>query len=227
MSDGIAIVEAEVRELIRRSGVDPVRDLSATRTLVHEAVLDYDERSLGGGLPTLLDLPATVKQVIDTVAGLGPLQPYLDDPHVEEIWINEPGKVFVARDGIPELTTTILTSDQVRDLVERMLKPSGRRVDLSSPFVDATLSDGSRLHVVIPDITRAHWAVNIRKFVVKADQLEDLVRLGTLTSQAASFLAAATASGLNILVAGGTQAGNPSVRQDTRLAAHGVVMART
>jgi pilus assembly protein CpaF len=211
MSDGTAIVEAEVRELIRRSGVDPVRDLSATRTLVHEAVLDYDERSLGGGLPTLLDLPATVKRVIDTVAGLGPLQPYLDDPHVEEIWINEPGKVFVARDGIPELTTTILTSDQVRDLVERMLKPSGRRVDLSSPFVDATLADGSRLHVVIPDITRAHWAVNIRKFVVKADQLEDLVRLGTLTGQAASFLAAATASGLNILVAGGTQAGKTTL----------------
>jgi pilus assembly protein CpaF len=211
MTDGIAIVEAEVRELIRRSGVDPVRDLSATRTLVQEAVLDYDERSLGGGLPTLLDLPATVKRVIDTVAGLGPLQPYLDDPHVEEIWINEPGKVFVARDGIPELTTTILTSDQVRDLVERMLKPSGRRVDLSSPFVDATLADGSRLHVVIPDITRAHWAVNIRKFVVKADQLEDLVRLGTLTAQAASFLAAATASGLNILVAGGTQAGKTTL----------------
>ncbi len=211
MSDGIAIVEAEVRELIRRSGVDPVRDLSATRTLVHEAVLDYDERSLAGGLPTLLDLPATVKQVIDSVAGLGPLQPYLDDPHVEEIWINEPGKVFVARDGIPELTTTILTADQVRDLVERMLKPSGRRVDLSSPFVDATLADGSRLHVVIPDITRAHWAVNIRKFVVKADQLEDLVRLGTLTGQAASFLAAATASGLNILVAGGTQAGKTTL----------------
>ena len=122
--------------------------------------------------------------MLDAVAGLGPLQPYLDDPTVEEIWVNEPGKVFVARDGIPELTTTILTADQVRDLVERMLKSSGRRVDLSSPFVDAMLADGSRLHVVIPDITREHWAVNIRKFVVKADQLDDLVRLGTLTRQA-------------------------------------------
>jgi pilus assembly protein CpaF len=211
MGEGTAIVEAEVRELIRRSGVDPVRDPTGTRALVHEAVLDYDERSLAGGLPTLLDLPATVKQVVDAVAGLGPLQPYLDDPRVEEIWINEPGKVFVARDGISELTTTILTADQVRDLVERMLKPSGRRVDLSSPFVDAMLADGSRLHVVIPDITREHWVVNIRKFVVKADQLDDLVRLGTLTGQAAAFLAAAVASGLNILVAGGTQAGKTTL----------------
>jgi pilus assembly protein CpaF len=209
--DGIDIVEAEVRELIRRTGVDPVRDPAATQTLVRDAVLDYDERSLGGGLPTLLDVPAAVKQVLDTVAGLGPLQPYLDDPTVEEIWVNEPGKVFVARDGISELTTTILTADNVRDLVERMLKSSGRRVDLSSPFVDAMLADGSRLHVVIPDITREHWSVNIRKFVVKADQLEDLVRLGTLTAQAAGFLAAATASGLNILVAGGTQAGKTTL----------------
>jgi pilus assembly protein CpaF len=119
--------------------------------------------------------------------------------------------VFVARGGTAELTNTILTADGVRDLVERMLKSSGRRVDLSSPFVDATLPDGSRLHVVIPDITRKHWIVNIRKFVVKADHLEDLVRLGTLTRGAARFLAASVVAGLNILVAGGTQAGKTTM----------------
>src|SRR5665647_445946 len=96
-----------------------------------------------------------------------------------------------------------------------MLKSSGRRVDLSSLFVDATLPDGSRLHVVIPDITRAHWIVNIRKFVVKADHLEDLVRLGTLSRSAARFLSAAVVAGLNILVAGGTQAGKPTTAQYT------------
>ncbi len=211
MSGGADIVEAEVRELVRRGRIDPARDLMAMRSLVEDAVLDYDERSLAGGLPSLVDVPATVKQVLDAVAGLGPLQQYLDDPTVEEIWVNEPSKVFVARDGQAELTTTILTADQVRDLVERMLKPSGRRVDLSSPFVDAMLTDGSRLHVVIPDITRDAWAVNIRKFVVKADHLDDLVRLGTLTGQAARFLAAAAASGLNILVSGGTQAGKTTL----------------
>jgi len=99
----------------------------------------------------------------------------------------------------------------VRDLVERMLRSSGRRVDLSSPFVDAMLPDGSRLHVVIPDITQEHWHVNIRKFVVKADHLDDLVRLGTLTRQAATFLEAAVVAGLNILVAGGTQAGKTTM----------------
>jgi len=88
-----------------------------------------------------------------------------------------------------------------------MLKPSGRRLDLSSPFVDALMPDGSRLHVVIPDITRAHWSINIRKFVVRAHHLDELVELGSLTVHAAAFLAAAVAAGLNIVVAGGTQAG--------------------
>lgn len=77
------------------------------------------------------------------------------------------------------------------------------------------LPDGSRLHVVIPDITRAHWHVNKRKFVVKADHLDDLVALGILTRQAAGFLEAAVVSGLNILVAGGTQAGNAATHQCT------------
>ena len=125
----------------------------------------------------LADVDAASRAVWDTVAGFGPLQRFLDDPSVEEIWINEPSRVFVARNGVAELTTDVLSPDDVRDLVERMLKPSGRRVDLRSPFVDAVLPDGSRLHVVIPDITRDHWYVNVRKFVVKAaNWIDDLVR---------------------------------------------------
>ena len=209
--DGVATVETEVRELIRRSGLDPARDGRELDRLVREAVADYDERSLHGGLPVLPNVEAAVKSVLDAVAGYGPLQPYFDDPTVEEIWINEPSKVFIARDGVAELTTTMLTADLVQDLVERMLKTSGRRVDLSSPFVDAVLPDGSRLHVVIPDITRRHWSVNIRKFVVRASHLDDLVGLGTLTPHAERFLGAAVAAGLNILVAGGTQAGKTTL----------------
>jgi pilus assembly protein CpaF len=211
MVDAVMTVESEVRELIRRSGLDPARDVGELDRLVRDAVADYDERSLHGSLPALADVEDAVKSVKDAVAGFGLLQPYFDDPDVEEIWINEPTKVFIARGGIAELTTTMLTPDGVRDLVERMLKTSGRRVDLSSPFVDAVLPDGSRLHVVIPDITRAHWSVNIRKFVVRASHLDDLVGLGTLTPHAARFLGAAVASGLNILVAGGTQAGKTTL----------------
>ena len=209
--DAVGVVENEVRDLVRRRGLDPVADPAGVRRLVADVVAAYDERSLGGTLPALPGVELTTRQVFDTVAGLGPLQRYLDDPTVEEVWINSPGKVFVARAGRSELTTTILTSAGVRDLVERMLKASGRRVDLSAPFVDATLPDGSRLHVVIPDVTREHWAVNIRKFVAVAGTMEALVGLGTLPQQAATFLEAAVAAGLNILVSGGTQAGKTTL----------------
>src|SRR5690625_5803178 len=142
-------------------------------------------------LPMLDDMLTTQQEVFDAVAGFGPLQPLLDDPQVEEIWINSPTQIFCARSGISELTQMPLTSQQVADLVEKMLKTSGRRLDLSTPFVDAALPDGSRLHVAIPDITAEHWAVNIRKFVVRAHKLADLVRNGILTAQADAFLVAA------------------------------------
>src|SRR3954465_1441818 len=206
-----AVVEHEVRELVRRRGLDPTADGAGIRRLVDDVIAEYDERALTSALPPLDDRRRIARGVYDAVAGFGPLQAYLDDPAVEEIWINEPGRVFVARRGHSELTTTILSSGEVRDLVEKMLKSSGRRVDLSTPFVDAMLPDGSRLHVVIPDITRQHWAVNIRKFVLTANSLDELVGLGTVTAQAARFLDAAVASGLNIIVAGGTQAGKTTL----------------
>ncbi len=204
-------VEAEVRELVRRRGLDPVTDRSAVRRLVDEVVADYDERTLTSALPPLSDRGHATRAVYDAVAGFGPLQRHLDDPEVEEIWINGPGRVFVARRGRSELTTTILTDAHVRELVEKMLKSTGRRVDLSTPFVDAMLPDGSRLHVVIPDITRRHWSVNIRKFVLRANTLDELVSLGTLTPQAARFLEAVMVAGLNVIVAGGTQAGKTTL----------------
>jgi pilus assembly protein CpaF len=159
------IVEHEVRELVRRRGLDPGNgDGVAVRQLIDEVVTDCAERRLVASMPPLDDAGQVAKAVADRVIGMGPLQPFFDDPDVEEVWINEPGKVFVAKAGRPQLTTTVLGEEHVHDLVELMLRASGRRVDLSSPFVDATLGDGSRLHVVIPDITRRHWAVNIRRF---------------------------------------------------------------
>ncbi|MFV0285526.1 MAG: CpaF family protein [Demequina sp.] len=200
-------IETDVRRRIRESGMDPVRDVVGVRALISEELAAWDKRALAGVEAPVADAVGTAKRVLDNVAGLGPLQPYLDDPEIEEIWINAPSQVFVARRGIAELTTTVLTQDQVADLVERMLKSSGRRLDLSSPFVDATLPGGERLHVVIPDVTHRHWAVNIRKFIVRATTTDDLVALGSLTRPAAAFLAAAVTAGLNVLVSGATQAG--------------------
>ncbi len=206
-AEAVSAIEGEVRDLIKKRGVDPMKDLETVRALVDEAFRAWEERALVGAVAPVADRKAATRSVLDSVAGFGPLQRYLDDPEIEEIWINEPSQVFVARGGEPELTTTLLDARQVRDLVEQMLKASGRRLDLSSPFVDACLPSGERLHAVIPDVTREHWAVNIRKYLVRASHVDDLVALGALPRNAADVLAASVASGLNILVSGATQAG--------------------
>lgn len=207
MTAATDVIEAEVRELVRRRGLDPVRAPDDARALVAEVLADYSRRALASALPPVDDPAAAARAVLDAVAGFGPLQRWLDDPEVEEVWVNEPGKVFVARRGRSELTTTVLTAAEVAELVERMLRTSGRRLDLSEPFVDATLPDGSRLHAVLPEVTGRHLAVNVRKFVAPAGSVDDLVRLGTLPPAAARFLDAAVAAGLSVLVSGGTQSG--------------------
>lgn len=204
-------LDQHVRELVRREGVDPQRDAHVVRRIAETVVRDHDERSLTGQVVPVADPGAMVGELVARVAGYGPLQSFLDDPGVEEIWINDPSRVFVARNGRHELTNLMLTQAQVDELVERMLKSSGRRIDLSQPFVDAMMPDGHRLHVVLQGISRGFSAVNIRKFVLRATRVSDLVELGSLTGPAAAFLEASVRAGLNVLVAGGTQAGKTTM----------------
>ena len=200
-------LDALVREQVRVEGVDPQRDAGVVRRIAEDVVRRHDERSLTGAVVPVADPGGVVGELIARVSGFGPLQPLLDDPEVEEIWINSPDRVFIARRGRHELTNLMLSTAQVHELIERMLKSSGRRIDISQPFVDAMLPEGHRLHVVLEGISRGFSAVNIRKFVVRARRMHDLVALGSLSSQAAEFLDAAIRAGLNVLVAGGTQAG--------------------
>ena len=211
MSSPVADIAESVRARVRGEGVDLAGDHALAARYVRDEVRRYSERALGGAVPMLSDEAGISRQVIAALTGLGPLQPLLDDPTVEEIWINGPDHVFVARDGVSQRVPLTLTEPEVRDLVERMLQSTGRRVDLSSPFVDASLPDGSRLHVVIPDITRAHWAVNIRKFRSGMRGLAELVRLGSITQPAADFLDLCVRTGHNILVSGATQSGKTTL----------------
>lgn len=141
----------------------------------------------------------------------GQLTPLIIDHTVEEIWINAPHRIFIAKNGRSELTNLILTSEEVRNLVDRALMWSGRRLDLSQPFVDARLPDGSRLHVAIPEITAEHWAVNIRKHVMRNLSLEHLADLNVMSQEMVQFLKKSVADGKNILVSGGTQAGKTTL----------------
>ncbi len=161
MSTAVALITEQVRERVRRDGVDLGGDRQGALvdTYVREEVRRYSERALGGSLPMLHDEHQAAREIVASITGFGVLQPFFDDPEIEEIWINGPSKVFIARNGVPELTSVLLSDTEVRDLVERMLQSTGRRVDLSSPFVDASLPDGSRLHVVIPDTGNADYSV--------------------------------------------------------------------
>ncbi|WP_107704703.1 CpaF family protein [Nocardioides allogilvus] len=206
-ADLIEELDARVREQVRTEGVDPQRDALIVRRIAEDVVRRHDERSLTGAVVPVADPGAVVGELIARVSGFGALQPFLDDPEVEEVWINDPSRVFIARRGRHELTNLMLSAAQVHELIERMLKSSGRRIDISQPFVDAMLPEGHRLHVVLEGISRGFSAVNIRKFVVRARRLDDLVELGSMSAQAAAFLDAAIRAGLNVLVAGGTQAG--------------------
>jgi pilus assembly protein CpaF len=146
---------------------------------------------------------------------LGETAPTLDDlvldPSLEEVWINGPDQVFVAESGVSRAVPMSLSAMEIRGFVERVLRQTGRRVDVSSPFVDASLPDGSRLHVVIPDITKAHWSVNIRKFSQSLRGLGDLVDVGVLSLEAADYLRDAVAGGKSVLVSGATQAGKTTM----------------
>lgn len=193
-----------VRRAVAESGFDPVADSERLREIVDQSFLLFE-------VDNEEEQHAITTAIMADIGGYGPLQKFLDDPEIEEIYVNSPTKVFIARRGRSELTSVILTSDNVKDLVERMLHHSGRRLDLSAPFVDAMLPGGERLHVVIPPVAGKEWSLNIRKHLHLRRTLWDLVDGGTLTDQAANFLTRAVQSGATVLVSGATQAGKTTL----------------
>jgi pilus assembly protein CpaF len=207
---GDSIAE-RVRTRVRREGIDLGGDRVAAERLVRDELRRDAESSYRGTRAVVGDEDTAAREALAVLTGFGAIQPFLDDPEIEEVWLNGPSRVFVARNGVSELTDTVLTEESVRDLIERLLASTGRRVDHSSPFVDASLPDGSRLHVAIPDVTRRHPAINIRKFSRRVRSLANLVTLGSLTPRAAEFLRDSVRAGDSIVVSGGTQSGKTTL----------------
>lgn len=169
--------------------------------------LSEESKTQGGDLESI----PPISQLSEPINRYGPLQEFLDDPSIEEIWINSPQRVFIARNGQSELTNLVLTSEQIQALMDRILLWSGRRIDLSQPFVDARLPDGSRLHIAIPEITSEHWAINIRKHIMRGKTIADLVELEVMNEEVAGLLIASVQMRKNILVSGSTQAGKTTL----------------
>lgn len=151
-------------------------------------------------------------EILDDVMGLGPIEKFLADPTVSEIMVNSLSYIYVERSGVLEQTSSAFSSDEhLRRVIERIVGKVGRRIDESSPMVDARLTDGSRVNAIIPPLAVDGPVLTIRKFSADPLTVDDLVQFGTLTPETAALLRAVVEVGLNIIVSGGTGTGKTTM----------------
>lgn len=154
------------------------------------------------------DKQRIVSEIVDEAVGFGPIHPLLNDETVSEIMVNGPNQVYVERKGKLELTDVVFRNDEhVLHIIEKIVAPIGRRIDESSPMVDARLPDGSRVNAIIPPISLVGPSITIRKFSKDPLTIDDLLGFGTMSLEMAAFLEAAVKGRLNIVVSGGTGSG--------------------
>jgi pilus assembly protein CpaF len=152
------------------------------------------------------------REVINELAGYGPIQPFLDDPGVSEVMVNGPKRVFIERDGELIETGVVFENDaHLLRIINRMIHPLGRRVDAEKPTVDARLPDGSRVNAVVPPVAVDGSYLTIRKFLHNKMSLEEIVALGSLTPHMAEFLQACVAARMNVLISGNTSSGKTTM----------------
>ncbi|HEX2043414.1 MAG TPA: CpaF family protein [Acidimicrobiales bacterium] len=164
--------------------------------------------ALRGASLSAAEKAEVVQDVSDDILGYGPISRYLDDETVTEVMVNGPAKVYVERGGkIERVAETFLDEDHLRRIIDKIVSQVGRRVDESTPMVDARLPDGSRVNAVTSPLAVGGPFLTIRKFSADALQMDDLIRLGALTEEAAAFLAACVDGRMNIIVSGGTGSG--------------------
>jgi pilus assembly protein CpaF len=153
-----------------------------------------------------------VRRVIDDAVGLGPLEPLINDTSISEVMVNAPGEIYFERDGIIYLSALrFRDKDHIMLVIDRIIAPLGRRVDESSPYVDARLPDGSRVNVIIPPLMPRSPAITIRKFRPDKYSVDDLVSNGTFTAELADFFRACVQLRLNMVISGGTGTGKTTI----------------
>lgn len=202
-----------VESLFRRIGTR-INDASLTdlqlRDFVRselEMILQEEHVQLGAS-----ERAALTREIEDDALGLGPIQRLLDDDDVSEIMVNHPSQIFVERKGKLTLADESFASeDQLRRVIERIVGKVGRRIDESSPLVDARLTDGSRVNAVIPPLAVRGSSLTIRKFAKKALSIQDLINYGSMSPELAELLELCVRGRLNILVSGGTGTGKTTL----------------
>jgi pilus assembly protein CpaF len=208
--DRIAEVRIRVQERLVESLGPRLYDATLSDTelegMVHQRLrelLDEEEGPLAAQEKLLI-----VRQIGDSVLGLGPLEPYIRDPEVTEVMVNNWDTIYVERSGKLYWTGTKFHDEgQLRRTIDKIVAKVGRRVDEASPMVDARLPDGSRVNAIIPPLAIDGPTLTIRKFAADPYQAEDLVEFGTMSSSTSKFLEACVRGRINVMVAGGTGAG--------------------
>lgn len=179
-----------------------------TSALIEEII----EREFAKELPKTINRRRLAKEVLDEAIGLGPLEDLIDDPTVTEIMVNCSSEIFIERDGRIEKSPVIFTSDKaVLAAIERIVAPLGRRIDESSPMVDARLADGSRVNAVIPPVALRGPSLSIRKFSKRKLHGEDLIKFGSINQSMLDFVEMAVRERRNIVVTGGTGSGKTTL----------------
>jgi pilus assembly protein CpaF len=193
--------------------LDPSMDVTKTED-VRKTIQDLFEQILSEE-NIVLSRPERARlfeQISAEILGLGPLQPLLEDETVTEVMVNGAKNIYIERKGkIHRVPVTFESNDHVMRIIDRIVAPLGRRIDESSPYVDARLADGSRVNAVIPPISLVGPALTIRKFFKIPLTIEQLIQFGTLTPEALQFLKACVEARLNVVISGGTGSGKTTL----------------
>jgi pilus assembly protein CpaF len=195
------------------SDLDPKLDLT-NQIQVRREIEEVFGRALEeeGLALTRAERTRMLEQITDEIIGLGPLEPLLRDESVTEVMVNGPRQVYIERSGKIELSNVVFQNDEhVMRIIDRIIAPIGRRVDESSPMVDARLADGSRVNAIIPPLSLVGPVLTIRKFAVSPLTTDDLIRFGTSTPEMFDFLRACVEARLNVFVSGGTGSGKTTM----------------
>lgn len=173
-----------------------------------EELVDLLVQEKGNESQLRMDRLRLKQEMVDEIIGYGPINPLLKDEAVSEIMVNGPRQVYAERNGKLEMTNIrFRDDDHVLNVIERIVAPIGRRIDESSPMVDARLPDGSRVNAIIPPLALNGPTITIRKFATDPFTVQDLIGFGTMTKEMANFLDACVKGRLNIFVSGGTGSG--------------------
>jgi pilus assembly protein CpaF len=212
----MAISHEQLRDKVQRRLVTELSPtVSADNPEIVRRTLEriFNEMVIEEGMPlSRSERNELFEQIVADVMGFGPIQPLLNDDSITEVLVNGPDQVYIERDGIlRETDIRFRSSAEVLRIIDRIVSPLGRRVDESSPMVDARLPDGSRVNVIIPPLSLVGPCISVRKFAKTVLTMDDLVRINTLTKEMADFFKACVMARLNIVISGGTSTGKTTL----------------